>query len=167
MRRAYLVSLIMFTIWVALVVGNKIAPHIQPTSTQDVFSYDECLKAGYTRMLTDPPQCRTPDGKLFVGAKPNISSVPSSTPTPTHPATSSAAEVARADLAKKLVIGIDSITIVSQREADWPDGCLGIQKPGVMCTLAIVPGYEIILSFANELYTYRTNKDGSVIVQVL
>lgn len=167
MKRVYLVSLIFFTVWVALLLGTKILNQIQSTKQQAVTSYDECVAAGYDVMESDPPQCRIPNGKVFVAIKvkpplPEISSEPSSNQSAPTP---SAAETARTDLAKKLVIDASAITIVSQREAEWPDGCLGIYKPDIMCTMAIVPGYEITLSFANELYIYRTNKDGSRIVQ--
>lgn len=168
MKRVYLVSLITLTLWVALLVGKMIMTQIQSTKYQAISSYDECTATGYPVMESDPPQCRIPGGKIFIAAKPSL---PLENPSVTKPGSatpsSSPAESARADLAKKLVIGIEAITIVSQQEADWPDGCLGIHKPDIMCTMAIVPGYEVILSFANELYTYRTNKDGSIIVQVL
>ena len=32
------------------------------------------------------------------------------------------------------------ITVVSAEAVEWRDGCLGVQKIGMMCTQAIVPG---------------------------
>ena len=58
------------------------------------------------------------------------------------------------------------IAVVSTEAVEWPDGCLGVQKPGVMCTQAIVPGYKIILEANDEQYEFHTDEDGSVVVQV-
>jgi len=58
------------------------------------------------------------------------------------------------------------ITVVSAEAVEWPDGCLGVQKPGVMCTQAIVPGYKIILEANGEQYEFHTDEDGSAVVQV-
>jgi len=58
------------------------------------------------------------------------------------------------------------ITVVSAEAVEWPDGCLGVQKLGVMCTQAIVPGYKIILEANGEQYEFHTDEDGSVVVQV-
>ena len=49
---------------------------------------------------------------------------------------------------------------------EWPDGCLGIQREGVTCTQASVPGYKIVLQANGAFYEIRTNKDGSQVVQV-
>jgi hypothetical protein len=58
------------------------------------------------------------------------------------------------------------ITVISTEAVEWPNGCLGVQKIGVMCTQAIVPGYKIVLQANGALYEFHTNKDGKQIVQV-
>lgn len=58
------------------------------------------------------------------------------------------------------------IAVVSTEAVEWRDGCLGVQKLGVMCTQAIVPGYKIILEANDEQYEFHTDEDGSVVVQV-
>lgn len=60
----------------------------------------------------------------------------------------------------------EEISIVSTEAVEWPDGCLGVQRPGMMCTQAIVPGYRIILQAGDEQYEFRTNESGSQVVQV-
>lgn len=37
------------------------------------------------------------------------------------------------------------IKLVSSESVDWPDGCLGVVTPGMMCIEVITPGYRIIL----------------------
>jgi hypothetical protein len=69
-------------------------------------------------------------------------------------------------LSKSLNLPPGQITLISTEAVDWPDGCLGIQKIGVMCTEAIVPGYKILLQVNGVLYEMRTDKTGSQVAQV-
>jgi len=68
---------------------------------------------------------------------------------------------AAADLAQRLKIDVNSITLVSVQPVDWPDACLGIQQPDVMCAQVITPGYKIILEANGQQYEYHTNESGS------
>jgi hypothetical protein len=68
-----------------------------------------------------------------------------------------------AHLAESSGVSPDDITVVSTEEVEWPDGCLGIQMEGLMCTQAIVPGYRIILEANGREVEYRTNEDGTQI----
>jgi hypothetical protein len=71
---------------------------------------------------------------------------------------------ARQDLAQKLNIPVDEITIVSVEEVEWPDGCLGVYVEGIMCIQMITPGYRVILEANGELYEYHTNQSGSQVI---
>jgi hypothetical protein len=70
---------------------------------------------------------------------------------------------ARADLAQRMQIDPDTIKLVSVEQVDWPDGCLGIQTPGVMCIMVITPGYRVILEADGKQYEYHTNETGDVV----
>ncbi len=70
---------------------------------------------------------------------------------------------ARADLVKRLQIDPDTIKLVRAEEVDWPDGCLGVQTPGVMCIMVITPGYRVILEASGQQYEYHTNASGSAV----
>jgi hypothetical protein len=70
---------------------------------------------------------------------------------------------ARADLVKRLQIDPDTITLVSVEQVDWPDGCLGVQTPGMMCTMVITPGYRVILGADGKQYEYHTNLSGDAV----
>jgi hypothetical protein len=67
----------------------------------------------------------------------------------------------RADLAQHLNVDPDTIKLISVEPVDWPDGCLGIQQPDVMCIMVITPGYKVILEADGKQYEYHTNQDGS------
>ena len=67
-------------------------------------------------------------------------------------------------LSKNLGVPVDEIKLASTEEVEWPDGCLGIVRIGVMCTQATVPGFKIILEANGKKYEYHTNQDGSMAV---
>ncbi len=58
------VSLIV--IIVVLLIGAAAFFMMRPAKVS-VLSYAECVAAGYPIIETDPPQCKTPEGKTFVG----------------------------------------------------------------------------------------------------
>jgi hypothetical protein len=114
---------------------------------------------------------------------PNPDSYPNfSYPNPSHPNTSypngndstpqpsvnltPAESAAIAALAATLNLPAEKIKLISAEAVEWRDGCLGVQKIGVMCTQAIVPGYKIILQANGVLYEYHTNKDGQQMAEV-
>ena len=89
------------------------------------------------------------------------------TPKPTQQADLTPAEQAAISrLSSLLNLPPEEISVISTEAVEWPDGCLGVQRPGVMCTQAIVPGYRIILQAGDEQYEFRTNESGSQVVQV-
>lgn len=63
-------------------------------------------------------------------------------------------------------LGIDPATVklISVDLVDWPDGCLGIAREGVMCAQIVTPGYKIILEAAGKQYEYRTSENGAQVV---
>jgi hypothetical protein len=74
-----------------------------------------------------------------------------------------AALAARAELVSRLQIDPDTIKLVSVEHVDWPDGCLGVQTPGVMCTMVITPGYRVVLEADGKQYEFHTNESGDVV----
>lgn len=74
-----------------------------------------------------------------------------------------AAVKARADLTNRLNIDPDTIKLVSVEAVNWPDGCLGVQTPGVMCTMVITPGYRVILEADGQQYEYHTSASGDAV----
>jgi len=67
-------------------------------------------------------------------------------------------------LSETLSLSADQITLVSTESVTWPDGCLGVQKVGVMCTQALVEGYKIVFEADGREYELHTNETGSSVV---
>ena len=110
---------------------------------------------------TAPPATIAPSPVQSVTAEPP----PAAAPTPAPPLANAApANTARQALARELDTKLEDIRVVSVVQVDWPDGCLGIAKPGMMCTQAIVPGYQIILEANGNEYEYRSDLSGRQVV---
>ena len=84
------------------------------------------------------------------------------TPTP-DPAALQVAVRARNDLATKLGIRVDDITISSAQAVTWPDSSLGCPQEGMAYTQVLTPGYLILLETGGKTYEYHASRDSFVI----
>lgn len=65
-------------------------------------------------------------------------------------------DLVRADLAARLNVPASALSLVRLEGVVWPDGCLGLGGPGVVCTQALVPGWLAVFRAPNGLeYRYR------------
>jgi hypothetical protein len=97
------------------------------------------------------------DGSL-VRAEPKTSAGPIAKDLP------EAVQMARKALAKTLGVTSDALVVVSFEAVDWPDGCLGVQQKGVMCTDRVTPGYRVIFGSGELRWEYHTDKTGVSII---
>jgi hypothetical protein len=71
---------------------------------------------------------------------------------------SSAAEAeahAKKDLAAKLAIPADDISVLESAETVWPDTSLGMPEPGHMYAQMLTEGFRVILEAGGEKYEYH------------
>jgi hypothetical protein len=68
---------------------------------------------------------------------------------------------ARQDLSRKTKISVNRLQIQAAQPQTWPDGCLGLAKPGELCTQALVQGWRIILTDNQKTWVYRTDSSGA------
>ncbi len=118
---------------------------------------------------TSPPSVPTSPPSIPTSPPSVLATMPASPLNPgsgssTSPAEGQDAAVAnsRQDLAEQLNVDPSVITVVSVEHVDWPDGCLGVQAPGVMCTMIITPGYRVTLEANGKQFEYHTNETGDV-----
>jgi hypothetical protein len=55
----------------------------------------------------------------------------------------------------------DDLVIVRAESVVWNDGSLGCPEPGMEYTQALVNGYWVVISGANQTYDFRVSRDGS------
>lgn len=61
----------------------------------------------------------------------------------------------REDLANRLGVPLGRVSVASYQEVTWPNGCLGVLKPGEVCTQALVPGFLARLEAEGKQYEYH------------
>jgi hypothetical protein len=66
------------------------------------------------------------------------------------------------DASRRLKLPISSLRVVKAERRTWPDGCLGLGSPGIVCTQALVPGWQVIVEGGKERLVYRTGESGKV-----
>ena len=70
-------------------------------------------------------------------------------------------DATRQDLSRKTKISVNRLQIQASQPKTWPDGCLGLAKPGEFCTQALVQGWRIILTDNQKTWVYRTDSSGA------
>ena len=65
-------------------------------------------------------------------------------------------EQAKADLAERLGVPVDDVTVVSSEEVTWPDSSLGCPQPGMMYAQVLTEGSRILLSAGGRTYEYHS-----------
>ncbi len=93
-------------------------------------------------------------------------SMPDATPAPTDiPLDLTPAQRAAVSALSDITgLPADKITLVSTEAVTWSDGCLGVQREGMMCTQALVEGFKIVLQADGREYEFHTNQTGSAVV---
>jgi hypothetical protein len=64
-------------------------------------------------------------------------------------------------LAANLGLQESDITVVSSKEIEFGDACLGVAMEGVMCAQVVTPGRITVLEANGVEYEYHTSQDGS------
>lgn len=76
---------------------------------------------------------------------------------------SQVANAAIADLSRRVGIPAEKLKITKYTQETWPNGCLGIPKPGELCSQALVEGWRITLSDGRKTWIYRSDCQGRVL----
>lgn len=136
-------SLMLFTVMAVAACGGAALPPAAPTVTP------------FVSPMTSPvetPTASGPGGGLITK--------PESAKWNNAP---QAALNARKMLVDQLKVDVDLVGLVSAEQVDWPDACMGIQQPGVMCAQIIISGYKVVLSANGLEYEFHTNETGDVV----
>lgn len=140
-------KVIIFIVLIVVVIAT-VSYAKSRNASAEITNFDECIAAGNPMLKSYPAQCKTSDGRTFIQ---EIAAEPST----------NAEAAARAELAKRLSVQENSITIVSSMAKEWSDGCLGLGGAAESCLFAITPGYEVKMIVDGVSYTYRTDESGT------
>ena len=70
----------------------------------------------------------------------------------------------RADLSGHLNIAESEVQLLEWRNGTWRDGSMGCPQPGMMYTMSLIPGYQLIFEAQGEKYYYHTRKANDFIL---
>jgi len=62
---------------------------------------------------------------------------------------------AKVDLAKRLNVPIEAVSVIGQVEKTWRDGSLGCPKPGMNYKQVLISGSQLVLSVDGKRYHYH------------
>lgn len=82
-----------------------------------------------------------------------------------EPADGSMEAKVRSDLAQRLGVKEDEITVVSVTPMEWPDSSLGCPQPGMSYLQVITPGLKVVLEALGQEYAYHTGPDTFVLCE--
>jgi hypothetical protein len=91
--------------------------------------------------LVAEPSATSASGSTPQGA-PQMTPSP---PTPVHAQLQNIIDLARADLAQRLAVLVDDITLVEAANVVWPDSSLGCPEKGMAYAQVLTPGYLVLL----------------------
>jgi hypothetical protein len=84
-------------------------------------------------------------------------------PAPPIPGESNLVNNLRQSLSPLLNVPADEIEISELQAVDWPDGCLGLPRPGEACTDVITPGLHGLAKTAEQQVGFRSSRDGRAV----
>ncbi len=67
------------------------------------------------------------------------------------------------DLSKQTGIPAGQLQVTQYSRQTWSNGCLGLAKPGEICTQAVVEGWRVVLSNGQHNWVYRSDRNGRVL----
>lgn len=67
------------------------------------------------------------------------------------------------DAVKRTSKTVAALKIIKAQSREWSDGCLGLGKPDQLCTQAIVPGWQVVVTDGLRNWTYRTDNTGNTV----
>jgi hypothetical protein len=82
-----------------------------------------------------------------------------SLPVPTDPGLQNLIGKAKEDLAGRIAVTADEISLIEITEVEWSDSSLGCPQPGMSYLQVITPGYLIVLEANSQTYEYHSNRD--------
>lgn len=89
---------------------------------------------------------------------------PEPTTQPTEASPVAAEQAAIQYVSTNYNVAVDHIEVLSSEPMTWPNGCMGVVIPGVLCTDVITPGYVIILEANGQQFEIHANQDGTSVI---
>lgn len=73
-------------------------------------------------------------------------------------------EAALSAAADKTGVARSDVKVVSSESVVWADGSIGCPEPGMSYTMALVPGYRILIEAGGETLDYHATERGQLVL---
>lgn len=67
------------------------------------------------------------------------------------------------EVSKQTGISPKNLKITQSSPQTWSNGCLGLSKPGEICTQALVEGWRVVVAGNKQTWVYRSNRNGQIL----
>ena len=131
-----------------------------------IFSLSACMQAPQSSPA--PGETARPTDAVLSPAMPAANTptqmppAPSDVPTPVQVKPGGPELAAIQAMSAKYNIPVGDIQLIKSQPIAWPNGCLGVVLPGVMCTSQIVDGFKVTLEANGKQFEYHTNQNGTI-----
>lgn len=103
-----------------------------------------------------PPTAIRPSQTPTVSGDPAVTTP--TQPTPADPVLRSLIDEAKTDLAQRLSLPVEQITLLEAAAVTWPDGSLGCPEEGMAYAQVLSPGYLIRVEAGGQEYEYHASR---------
>ena len=86
-----------------------------------------------------------------------------SLPLPVDAGLQSLIEKAKADLANRLAVSTNEISLIEATSVTWPDSSLGCPQEGMVYTQVLTPGYLILLEHGGTTFEYHASSGDTIV----
>jgi hypothetical protein len=93
-----------------------------------------------------------------------LEQTPEPTEMPSTPPVEKFVALSKRDLANRLGVEVDKITLIKTAEKLWLNAALGCPRPGQFYAQGRVPGFQIWLEVEGTEYIYNTDFNGTLIL---
>jgi hypothetical protein len=101
----------------------------------------------------------TPENPVQLNSTPETADMPSN-----PPPVEKYVALTKRDLANRLKVEAENISLVQTTEITWPNTALGCPSPGKVYPQGLVPGYKIWLENSGVQYIYHTDYNGNIVL---
>ncbi len=117
---------------------------------------------------TSTPSPTEPSPETALQVLPSLTETitpPSLTANPSEPSPNLEAliQAAKTDLAGRLALKVEQITLVTWAAVTWPDTSLGCPQADRLSSQVLTPGYLINLETGGEVYAYHTDQATQIV----
>lgn len=152
-------------VWILLTAGLALAA-CRPLEVPPVASTPTAPAPTAAPEVTEAPPAATPSPALTLRPLPAeaVVTVPPSAPPILGEVPADVLNGVETDLEARSGVSRAQFVYVRTEAIEWSDGSLGCPQPGMNYTMALVPGYWVVVEAGGRPYDYRVRANGAFVL---